>query len=260
MSDELLSAVSFFYEAFFFIWGSFLNVVAYRLITQKTLFGRSMCTQCNTPIAWYDLVPILSFFMLRGHCRNCRKSISWLYPFIEIITVILMSALYWTNDYFMAYFILFSALIVTIRTDLEYMLISPWMTLALIPIGIILSITDHLPIIPLDSILGAGVGFFSLFFIGTIFTAITGKEGIGQGDFDLFGLIGAFTGLLGIWVTLLISSISASIFGITYLLLSGGLRRNVSIPFGPFLALGAILYVLFQEFIIEVLFCNHLFS
>lgn len=247
MSDLLIAIF------IFVCWGSFLNVVAHRLIIGKTLGGRSQCPHCQTRLAWFDLIPIFSFVWLGGKCRTCHGQISWLYPALEIFTPLVLTMLYLSSDYFVGYFIFFSALIVIMRTDLEFMLISPLTTLALIPLGIALSFLDAIPIEPINSIISAGIGFFSLWSIGFIFKRMTGQEGIGHGDFDLFALIGSFTGLFGLWFTLLAGSLTAAIIGIGYLLATGGLRRNVAIPFGPFLALGAIMYVLCQDYIFELL-------
>jgi leader peptidase (prepilin peptidase)/N-methyltransferase len=242
----------------FLCWGSFLNVVGYRLIQSESLWSRSRCIHCKHTLAWYDLMPLVSYLFLRGKCRSCTRSISLLYPLIELLTALTLLAGYYLidPDYYLAYFILFSALIVTIRTDLESMLISRWVTIVLIPLGILFSLTDHTPIMPLNSIMGAAVGYISLWLIGTIFYAITKKEGIGQGDFDLLALVGSFTGLLGVWGTLLLGSVLGTIGGTLYLLLTGSLRRHAKVPFGPFLALGAILYVCFHERIIELLLGN----
>jgi Type IV leader peptidase family./Bacterial Peptidase A24 N-terminal domain. len=126
-------------------------------------------------LAWFDLIPVFSFISLRGQCRTCHEPISWLYPTIEILTTLIFTALYLSSPYFGGYFLFCSALIVVIRSDLEAMLISPWSTLALIPLGITLSFMDLIPIMPLDSIMGACVGFFSLWSIGFIFKMITKK-------------------------------------------------------------------------------------
>src|SRR2546428_8423420 len=120
-------------------WGSFLNVVGYRLMKDEHLLDRSRCIHCKHQIAWYDLIPVISYFMLKGKCRACRQPISGLYPFIELFTTMSMLLLYYLVDfeYFIAYFLFFSALIITIRTDLETMLISRWVTLVLVPFGLI---------------------------------------------------------------------------------------------------------------------------
>ncbi len=233
----------------FLCWGSFLNVVAYRLIQSKDLFHRSRCIHCKNIIAWYDNIPLLSYLVLRGKCRRCSKQISWLYPAIELFTVLVMTLLYLRVDfdYFFGYFVLFSALIVTIRSDLETLLISRWVTMALVPVGIIMSFTDHIPISPLNSILGAASGYLFLWIIATIFYLITGKEGIGQGDLDLLACIGAFVGVIGIWVTVLFGSLLGSVIGVSHLIYKGTYQRYTKLPFGPFLALGAIAYVLLHD-------------
>lgn len=240
---------------FFLCWGSFLNVLAYRLIHEKSLIGRSSCIHCDTPLAWYDILPLFSYLMLQGTCRHCQQPISFLYPFIELLTGITLSLLYCTTDleYFGAYFIFFSALIVTIRTDLETMLISRWVTAALLPLGLLCSLTDRIPILPLNSILGAAVGYGSLWLVGTIFYAITKKHGIGEGDFELLAMIGSFTGIIGIWASVLFGSLLGTIIGLTYLKYTGMLQRYAKLPFGPFLAGGAILYVLVQEPIMHLI-------
>ncbi len=166
-----------------------------------------------------------------------------------------MTALYYTIDttYFVGYFILFSALIVTLRSDLETLLISRLSTLALVPVGIIFSFTDHIPIAPLNSLMGAAAGYLFLWLIATIFYALTHKEGIGQGDLDLLALIGSFTGIIGGWASILIGSVLGSAIGTLYLIYTGQLKRHAKIPFGSFLAIGAIVYVLFQDYITALL-------
>lgn len=243
-----------FLAPFFACWGSFLNVLGYRLIHDENIaLPRSHCLSCNHTLAWYDLIPLISYLMLGGHCRYCAARISPLYPFIELFTIISMSLLYTTvpTIYFPAYFIFFSALIVTIRSDLETMLISRFVTLFLLPIGLGASILDYLPITPLDSILGMGVSAGFLYAVSWLFYKVTGKVGIGQGDIELLAFIGSFTGIVGSWVTLCIGSVLGSLIGIGYIILSGS-QKDTKIPFGPFLALGAIIYVLAQEYLIQL--------
>jgi len=173
-----------------------------------------------------------------------------LYPFIELLTTVLLSLLYVyvPTHYFFAYFIFFSALIVTIRTDIETMLISRFVTLFLIPFGFLLTIFNLLPINLTESVIGTITGYLFLLIISTLFEKITGKTGIGQGDLDLLAFIGAFTGIAGCWASLTIGSIFGSLFGIIYLFLLN-YPRDTKIPFGPFLAFGAISFVLLHDFI-----------
>lgn len=230
-------------------WGSFLNILAHRFINHISLLAPSACPRCHTRIAWYDNIPLISYILLRGRCRTCAQPISWLYPFVEFLTAFSLTTLYMAHDYFWGYSVLFSALIVTIRSDLETMLISRFVTLALVPVALLLSILDLTPIVPINSIFGAALGYIFLWSIANLFTWITGKQGMGEGDFDLMALIGAFTGVLGAWASLLIGSLLGSACGLLFLLHKGTFDRNVKIPFGPFLATGAMLYVFFQEWI-----------
>jgi len=238
----------------FLCWGSFLNVVAYRLTHEISFFApRSQCPHCRHLLAWHDLMPVLSWLWLRGRCRYCTQPISWLYPFIELLTVIIMTLSMFTLDsaYWPAYALFFSALIVSIRTDLETMLISRYATLALVPVGIMLSFLGFLPITAYTSLLGAFFGYYLMWSIRAVFKCMTGKVGIGQGDLDLMALIGAFTGALGCWVTLSIGSIVGALLGSLYLTLT---KQSTTrpLPFGPFLALSACAYVFAQHFFAHV--------
>ncbi|HXW85946.1 MAG TPA: prepilin peptidase [Candidatus Bathyarchaeia archaeon] len=230
-------------------WGSFLNVLGYRLVREESLFGRSHCTHCHASLAWHDLIPLFSWCWLGGACRSCKSPISWLYPAVELCTIASMLLLFIRLPliYACTYFIFFSALIVTIRSDAETMLISRYTSIYLAPLGIFASFCGLLPIGPLDSIIGAICGYGSLYIIGALFAKIRGTTGIGQGDLELLCLIGAFTGTLGCWATVCIASFAGSLYGIIYLIATGTRHAQVKIPFGPFLALGAILFVLYGD-------------
>ena len=228
-------------------WGSFLNVVAYRLMqtTPFSLLDRSHCTSCAHQLAWYDLIPVVSWFMLESRCRYCSTPISWLYPFIELIsaTSLTLLALMVPLHYFFAYFIFFSALIITIRTDTEYMLISQLTSVYLAPVGIVFSQFNLLPISTPISLVGAASGYVGLYTVAKFFKICSGKDGLGQGDIELLACIGAFTGPWGCWTSLFIGSIVGSAFGILYIFITKK-SSTAKIPFGPFLALGAIVHVL----------------
>ena len=203
-------------------------------------------------LAWYDNIPILAWLLLYGQCRQCKQTISWLYPFIELLATLLLACLYAyiPHHYFFAYFIFISALIVTIRTDIETMLISRYVTLFLVPVAFVLSWYNLLPISFLSSTCGAAFGYLFLFTINYIFKHFANKEGIGQGDFDLLCFIGSFTGIVGCWAAVTIGSALGSLVGIGYLLyIRYFTNKTIStkIPFGPFLACGAIIYVFFKH-------------
>jgi len=238
----------------FLCWGSFLNMLAYRLIKFKSIWiTRSFCTKCKKTIYWYDNIPILSYLLLQAKCRFCKEPISGLYPFIEIFTTITMLALYYTIPvyYFPAYFIFFSALIITFRTDLEFMLISRFTTLFLIPLGLLFSAIGLLPITILNSLFGAIIGYSFLHVVSYVFFYVTGKQGIGQGDLELLAFIGSFVGVAGCWISLFLGSIIGSVFGLLYLAITKQ-KKSVKMPFGHFLAIGAILFVLFEKYLVHI--------
>lgn len=240
----------------FLCWGSFLNVIAYRLIKDHSVIRpRSFCPSCKQPLAWYDMIPVISWIVLCGRCRQCKQPISWLYPFIEILTAVVMVALVINIPirFIPAYFIFFSALIVTIRTDIETMLISRFVSFFLIPLGFLFAVFSIIPISPLDSILGSMLGYLAPYLFSKLFQWLTGREGIGSGDYELLAFIGSFTGIAGSWISLVIGSILGSLFGLLQLI-SGRADRFTKIPFGPFLALGSIIFVLFQDTIIRLIF------
>lgn len=235
-----------FASLFFLSIGSFLNVVAYRLVHPHKLFvKRSFCPYCHHFIAWYDLIPVISWFFLKAKCRRCKQPISPLYPFIELITLICFWLMIFRqpSHYWLAYSICIAALIVTIRTDLETFLISRLVTLFLIPLIWIFIGLNLLPITFIQSIQGIVVGGGFLWLIGWLYYTITGKQGLGQGDIDLLAFIGSFLGPIKCWIALLIGSVTGSLLGIAILLIYRNSWNRV-IPFGPFLAFGA-LYTLF---------------
>lgn len=239
----------------FLAWGSYLNSLGYRLLHLESFFiSRSFCPTCKSIIAWYDNIPVISWLILKTRCRNCKKPISWLYPFTEIITTAFLLFLWQTipRHYFPAYFIFFSALIVTIRTDFDEMLISRFTTIYLIPIGCIASMINRLPLSPILSITGSMFGYFILWCAKKISLAITKQDGLGQGDLELLAFIGAFTGPIGCWIALLIGSILGTIISLISMVITK--QRVTIIPFGPYLSFGAMVFVLFQKFFIQYFF------
>lgn len=230
------------------LWGSFLNVVAIRSMNDQSIIApRSHCPHCKTTLAWYDMIPVISWLWLNGRCRTCKTSISLLYPFIEIITALIITVLYLCVPalYIGSYFIFFSTLIVIIRTDLEYMLIPYSLMIYAIIIAFISSYMQVLPISFTESIAASIIGYGTLWSIATLYYRVTKKRGLGSGDFDLLAMIGAFTGINGMVTTLFIGSWLGSIIGILYIFISGQ-KLKTRIPFAPFLACGAISYVLFH--------------
>ncbi len=156
------------------------------------------------------------------------------------------------KGYFFAYAVFFSALIVTIRSDLETMLISRFVTLVLAPVGWLLSWLGYLPITLEESLIGTLAGYGFLYLISHGFTWIKGKDGMGQGDVELLAFIGSFIGATGCWISMLVGSLTGSLIGLSYLVMTKQ-SSSVKIPFGPFLAFGAIIYVFFQQTFMQLL-------
>ena len=173
----------------------------------------------------------------------------------QSLTAIALTTLWFNieNHYFFSYFIFFSALLVTFRTDLEHMLIARVMTVGIVPIAFLASLLGWLPISPLEAIIGAFVGYGVLWFFRSMFYLFYKKEGIGQGDLELMAAIGAFTGPIGCWLTLTIGSIAGSCVGIL-LLIKQQKTASCKLPFGSFLVLGAICYTIFKNKLVEILF------
>ena len=230
--------------------GSFLNVCILRLPKDESIvFPPSHCTACQKSIAWHDNIPLLSFLFLRGHCRHCQAKISWQYPLIEAVTGILFGVFYQvfgpTPQGFL-YLYLTLALMVQSVIDLRYKIIPDGITLPAIVIGLVVS-----AIFPqihgqetrvsgfLQSFLGmlAGGGF--LYVVGTVAEWVLKKEAMGGGDVKLLAAVGAVIGWRGVVWTIFVASFVGSIGGL-YLRLTKG---EELIPFGPYLALGAFLYL-----------------
>lgn len=239
----------------FLAWGSHLNSIGYRLLNLKTFFKvRSFCPKCLCTIAWYDNIPLFSWLILEGKCRTCKQHISFLYPSIELMTTISLYCLWKTipANYFLPYFLFFSALIVSFRTDCEKMLISRFATLYLIPIGIIAAFYDKLPISCTWACLGTCFGYFLLWCVKKLSYLITKKDCLGQGDLELLAFIGAFTGPLGVWISLTIGSMLGTIMGILYTIFTA--KKIEMLPLGAFLSFGAIIFTLFQKSFLTYIF------
>ena len=240
----------------FLCWGSFLNVIAYRLIENKSLLGRSQCPSCRHTLPWYYLIPVGSWIWLRRHCGFCKQPISWLYPAIELLTAVACTALFLTYDIrtFFAYFIFTSALIVTVRTDIEYLLIARIMSLGLIPAALALQLLGILPLSFFESITGIVVGYGSLWTMKTIFWQLRKQEGIGDGDLELLAGIGSFIGPVGVLLTLLLGSVTGSIFGGIFLAIRPQALDQLKIPFGALMAIAAIAYLVFEQQLLYLFF------
>jgi len=235
-------------------WGSFLNMVAYRLLyAESFLKARSFCPHCKRVIAWYDLIPVISYLMLKGQCRACHISISLLYPFTEVLALMIGIG-WWVHGHpitplsenllelsIASYVIFFSALLIATWTDFATMVIPQLVTIWLLPLGVAAAFTGALLPTGLSSIMGGVFGYMVLWVLAVVFRKLLHKEGVGVGDMELLALIGVYLGPLGVWATLLVASVAGSVVTATYLAVTGK-KRNTHIPFAPFLSAGALVY------------------
>ena len=233
--------------------GSFLNVCIYRIPIKKSIVTPpSGCPACGNHIKFYDNIPVLSYLILRGRCRNCGVHISMIYPTIELITGLMSMALLTRynllNNSLPQFFIFFAfvcALICITFIDLEHMIIPDVISIPGVIIGFIISLfSGH--IAWLDSLLGLAIGGGILYLVAVFFQVVRKKEGMGGGDIKLLAMIGAWLGLKSIIFVIIVSSFTGAVIGSAGLLLSKkGIRSQF--PFGPFLALAAILYIFFGK-------------
>ena len=255
--------------------GSFLNVVIYRLPEMMkrswlqqcaelqgeaakasppfNLFTpRSTCPHCGHKITAWENIPVISYLMLRGRCSDCRARISPRYPIIEALTALMSGFVAWHYGYgfvALAALIFVWALIALAVIDLNTQLLPDDITLPLLWIGLLININQGFTDIQ-SAVIGAIVGYLSLWSIYWCFKLITGKEGMGYGDFKLLAAIGAWLGWSMLPVVILLSSLVGAFVGIG-LILAAKLHRNIPIPFGPYLVGGALIALFWGEQLIH---------
>ena len=244
----------FYIFAFIFgaVVGSFLNVCICRLPHGKSIaFPPSACPLCGNRIRWYDNIPIISFLVLKAKCRACQAPISWRYPLVEglngLLTLFLFSKFGFSVS-FLALFLFCSSLVVITFIDLDHQIIPDEISLPGIAAGFIFSF--FLPWSGwLNSLLGILLGGGSLFLVAWGYEKLTGKEGMGGGDIKLLAMMGAFLGWRSVLFIVFAASLVGSVIGVTVMMLQKK-DGKLAIPFGPFLAFGAVLYLFYGRQII----------
>ncbi len=237
--------------------GSFLNVVGYRLPANRNIVtDRSRCPNCERQIAWYDNIPILSYLMLKGRCRNCNWKIPFSYPLAEIGTglVFMLVVREFSFPQAIGWLFLSSLLIACALSDFYWRIIPDVLTLPGICIGIVFTLLVSKTSVSqsfLRSIVGVIVGGGTLFGVGLIYKILRGVEGMGGGDVKLMAMVGAFLGYKLALFTIFLGSLIGSIFAIV-LLSTSGIQREQKVPFGVFLAPCGIIAMLWGENLIQV--------
>ncbi len=233
--------------------GSFMNVCIYRLPTSTSIADppRSMCPSCSSLIKFYDNIPVFSYLWLKGRCRYCNAPISFRYLVVEVLSgIAALSVLFRFGLTLegLVYFIFIASLLVITFIDIDHRIIPDIITLPGIPIGLVASFA--LPKVTLlSSVLGLLAGGGSLWGVAWAYHRITGKDGMGGGDIKLLAMIGTIVGWQGVIFTIFVSSAVGTIIGMTVMLVKGK-NMKFAVPFGPFLAIGAMAYIFFGERII----------
>ncbi len=260
--------------------GSFLNVVIHRLplmmerdwrsqcdellATPATklpegrfdlMVPRSQCPACDAPITALQNVPILSYILLRGRCANCGTTISARYPAVEALTAVLSGLVAWRFGFgteAAAAILLTWVLVAVTFIDFDHQIIPDSISLPLVWIGLTLSLFHPLQgasvlfIAPQTAIVGALAGYLSLWSVYHLFRLVTGKEGMGYGDFKLLAALGAWLGWQQLPMIIILSALVGAVLGIALIVVRGR-DRNIPMPFGPFLAAAGWLAMMYGQ-------------
>ncbi|HVQ64649.1 MAG TPA: prepilin peptidase [Terriglobia bacterium] len=255
--------------------GSFLNVCISRIpLEQSVVSPRSRCPQCKKPIGSFDNIPVLSYIILGGRCRNCKKKISIRYPLIEALTATVSALIYLKFDIgfeWAVYFLFCAALIALAFIDADHRILPDVITLNGLWIGIAISFFLWLPgpliarllqgvgvtapgprlVSIVSSVIGAAIGGGLLWGVREAYFRVRGVEGMGFGDVKMMAMVGAFVGTALTLFTILVGSVLGSVIGIVVMRFAGK-DRDYELPFGTFLSLGAILAVLYGNELIRL--------
>jgi leader peptidase (prepilin peptidase)/N-methyltransferase len=227
------------------VLGSFFNVCIYRLPREESIvWPGSHCPRCGHGLSPWENIPLVSFLLLKGSCRYCRQPIAYRYPLIELLTAFLMVALVWRFGISWLFFqgaVLAGALVVVTFIDWEHQIIPDVISLPGLAVGLGLSWLTGNPGWK-SSLIGVLVGGGLLYLLASGYELLTKREGMGGGDIKLLAMIGAFLGWTGVLVTVILASLIGSLLGIA-LILVWKKGRTQALPFGPFLALGALIHL-----------------
>lgn len=288
MIDEVLAESPFLFVGAVFLLalliGSFLNVVIHRLPIMMErdwraqceelarapataipegrfdlVAPRSRCPACGAPITASQNIPIVSYLLLRGRCAHCAARISLRYPVVELLTAVLAGIAAWRFGFgweTAAALLLTFALVAISAIDLDHQIIPDSVSLPLVWIGLALSLWHPLPgadvlfVAPRDAIVGALAGYLTLWSVYHLFRLLTGKEGMGYGDFKLLAALGAWLGWQMLPLIILLSALVGALVGIALIAFRRH-DRNVPIPFGPYLAAAGWVALVWGERIVD---------
>ena len=224
-------------------------------VREKTQFNiavpGSHCPKCQHSVAWYDNIPILSYLVLRAQCRHCNTPIPIYYWLVEVATTLIFLALSWQFGLTISFWVFGTALSLLIAMtviDYQHQLLPDNLTYPLLWLALLWSISPLSTVTPSQAIIGAVVGYLSLWSLYWVFKLLTGKEGMGYGDFKLLAALSAFTGVTLLPVTVIFSAVAGILIGLAVAIKH---KQSVPIPFGPFLAIGGVISYLWGETLLQ---------
>jgi leader peptidase (prepilin peptidase) / N-methyltransferase len=243
--------------------GSFLNVCIYRLPRDLSVVSpRSFCPECDRGIAWYDNVPLLSYVLLRGRCRQCGTRIPIRYPLVEFLTAACFFAAVWVRphgiDGVAIKYCVFAAIVITlVFSDFEERILPDEFTLGGVAIGLVIavlvpstnmsllrffmsSIQNPRVVSLIEAAFAALFSSMALWLVGFIYQKLRHREGLGLGDVKMVAMIGAFLGLQFVLLTLIVGSLLGAVVGLCYIFFTGKDASTYELPFGAFLGIAAI--------------------
>ncbi|GAA0714059.1 A24 family peptidase [Dokdonella soli] len=212
------------------------------------VFTGSHCPHCKHALSAFDNIPLVSWLALRGRCRYCKASISWQYPLVELLTALASATLSWKFGFgwpLAAGLALTWVLIAASGIDARTQLLPDQLTLPLLWLGLLLTLVPVF-VAPSAAIIGAAIGYLSLWSVFWLFKLLTGKEGMGYGDFKLLAALGAWMGATSLLPIVLLSSLIGAVVGGAALALRGQ-DRSTPIPFGPFIAAAGWVWFVFGD-------------
>ncbi|MBM95602.1 MAG: prepilin peptidase [Oceanospirillaceae bacterium] len=208
----------------------------------------SHCPGCHAPVKAWQNIPVISYLLLKGRCENCHRKIGFRYPAVEIATALLSTALVWFFPWGwpLAAMVMFTWLLVTMSViDMDHKILPDTLTLGLLWLGLIANSFELFTDLN-SAVWGAVAGYLSLWSVFWLFKLITGKEGMGYGDFKLLAALGAWLGFEYILMIILLSSVVGAVIGIAGILIQGR-DKDIPIPFGPYLAAAGWIAAVFGD-------------
>ena len=230
-----------------------------KIETFNLMVPRSRCPKCGHLIGSFENIPVISWLLLKGKCKSCKTPISIRYPAIELLTAILsvvVATKFGASWAGLAAILLTWCLLSLTFIDIDKMLLPDQITLPLLWLGLLLNMNETFVSLS-DAVMGAAVGYLSLWSVYHLFKLLTGKEGMGYGDFKLLAVLGAWLGWQAIPLTILLSSLVGAVLGITLMLFKGK-KGSQAIPFGPYLAIAGWIYMIWGEQIVRFYQQNYL--